>query len=772
MLIGAPALKAGTPYLLNDPVDISTDFRDFTNVYFNADSLSTFDGTNATGKLKFKRFVYHTRTAFNNTLAVQRPFKTIEFPENVYPVDPELPFKIEFVSPRSFRIKLETVTAPKPAQEPSLMLVKEPTRDHSWKYSRTKTGYRYQSAYGAIEISEYPWRISIYDANGKLLTRTRHYSENEETYHPNTPFSFVRRSSDYSQSVAAVFSLQPGEKIFGCGESFTRMDKRGQKVTLWTDDANGTENTTQYKPIPFFMSNRGYGMFMHTTSPITCDFGASFLESTDLMIGDDQLDMFVFLGQPKEILDEYTNITGKSPMPPLWSFGLWMSRITYFSQKEGYDVATKLRENKIPSDVIHFDTGWFENDWQCDYDFAPSRFSDPKKMITDLKKQGFHISLWQLPYFIPKNKYFKEIVEKGLCVKNDKGTTPYEDAILDFSNPATRDWYQAKIAKLLEMGVGAIKVDFGEAAPNKGLFASGKTGFYEHNYYPLRYNKTVAEVTQKVSGEHIIWARSAWAGSQRYPIHWGGDASNTDGAMLSTLHGGLSLGLSGFSFWSHDIGGFVLQTPEELYRRWLPFGMLTSHSRTHGTPPKEPWLYNPEFTDAFRKSVNLKYRLMPYVYAQAKDCSERGLPMLRALFVEFPDDPGAWQVEDQYMFGSDILVAPLFEKNTTGRNVYLPKGKWVDYQTGKQYEGGWQSIEAGEIPVVMLVRDGAVLPHIALAQSTADMDWSKIELVTYGSGNGTAKVCLPSDNILRTVIVTNKAVTANPFGVKMNFVVK
>ena len=275
-----------------------------------------------------------------------------------------------------------------------------------------------------------------------------------------------------------------------------------------------------------------------------------------------------------------------------------------------------------------------------------------------------------------------------------------------------------------------------------------------------------------VAGEHIIWARSAWAGSQRYPVHWGGDASNTDGAMLSTLHGGLSLGLSGFSFWSHDIGGFVLQTPEELYRRWLPFGMLTSHSRTHGTPPKEPWLYNPEFTDAFRKSVNLKYRLMPYVYAQAKDCSERGLPMLRALFVEFPDDPGAWQVEDQYMFGSDILVAPLFEKNSTGRNVYLPKGKWVDYQTGKQYEGGWQSIDAGEIPVVMLVRDGAVLPHIALAQSTADMDWSKLELVTFGSGNGMAKVCLPSENVLKTVTLSGKTVTANPFGNKITFTVK
>ena len=258
-------------------------------------------------------------------------------------------------------------------------------------------------------------------------------------------------------------------------------------------------------------------------------------------------------------------------------------------------------------------------------------------------------------------------------VKNANGGMPYEDAVLDFSNPQTVAWYQDKLAGLLKMGVGAIKVDFGEAAPLNGFYASGKGGLYEHNLYPLRYNKTVADVTAKVNNEHIIWARSAWAGSQRYPIHWGGDAANTDIGMQGTLRGGLSLGLSGFSFWSHDIGGFVQKTPEELYRRWLPFGFLTSHSRAHGAPPKEPWLYNESFTKAFRESAEMKYKLMPYVYAQAKNCTEKGLPMVRALFVEFPDDPGAWLVEDQYMFGNDIMVAPMME-NGSQRNVYLLQG--------------------------------------------------------------------------------------------------
>jgi len=341
-----------------------------------------------------------------------------------------------------------------------------------------------------------------------------------------------------------------------------------------------------------------------------------------------------------------------------------------------------------------------------------------------------------------------------MYVKDGKGNLPYEDAVLDFSNPETVRWYQDNLAAVLKMGVGAIKADFGESAPQTGIYASGRSGFYEHNLYPLRYNKAVADVTYRVSGEHIIWARSAWAGSQRYPIHWGGDAAAMDIGMAATLRGGLSLGLSGFSFWSHDIGGFAAPTPEELYRRWLPFGMLTSHSRCHGIPPKEPWLIGgPDFLDAFRRADELKYRLMPYVYAQAKDSSERGLPMVRALFVEFPHDPGAWTVEDEYLFGSQILVAPLMEAGSRGRDVYLPAGQWIDYQSGTVYTGGWHTIAAGEIPVVMLVRNGAAIPEIQLAQSTSQMDWSKLELVVFSAANGQAEgwVCLPADNILRRV---------------------
>ena len=531
---------------------------------------------------------------------------------------------------------------------------------------------------------------------------------------------------------------------------------------LFVTDPQGPESDGQYKPVPFFFSNRGYGIFMHTSAPVTCDFGASYIGASRLFMADETMDYFIFFGEPKEILDEYTNITGKSPMLPLWTFGTWMSRITYFSQDEGMDIANKLRKHKIPCDVIHFDTGWFDVDWQCDYEFSKNRFKDPVGMLKQMKKMGFHTCLWQLPYFTPKNKYFNELVEKGLCVKNANGTLPYEDAVLDLSNPQTVTWYQDKIGGLIKQGVDVIKCDFGEAAPQNGLYASGKTGLYEHNLYPLRYNKAlfegIAKYKQEREGkaeaadEAVIWARSAWAGSQRYPLHWGGDAATTNTGMLGDLRGGISFGLSGFSFWSHDMGGFVTASPEDIYRRWLPFGFLSSHTRAHGAPPTEPWLISKSFTDAFRESAELKYKLMPYVYAQAKDCSEKGLPMVRALFVEFPKDAGAWLVEDEYMFGSQILVAPLLESGTS-RTVYLPKGKWIDYQSGSVYESGFREVKTGKIPAVILVRDGSLIPHVPLAQHTGQIDWSKIEWKSYKAD---AKKCVgylfkPGDTTIQRV---------------------
>jgi alpha-D-xyloside xylohydrolase len=745
LVISCLLATAQNSRILGDAVDMSLDFANFRNTFFFADKVASFNPFTAKGTISWKRATLYTRQAFDVNTILPQDLKMLDFPGAAYEQNPELQFSIDFVSPRTLRIRMLTSPVePKPFVSP--MLVGEPAKDQSWKCSAIPGGVTYKSAYGSVDVEMNPFRITIRNAAGRVLTDTWRWVDNDSSQVKVLPFNFIKRGVDNSRSINPVFSVSPDEKIFGCGESFTRLDKRGQKVNLWVTDPQGPETDLMYKPIPFFMSNKGYGMFMHTSAPVTCDFGQSYVGATKLFMGDEALDLFVFLGQPKDILDEYTDITGKAAMPPLWSFGTWMSRITYFEQKEGYDVAAKLRENKIPADVIHFDTGWFEYDWQCDYEFAPSRFSDATKMIKDLLKDGFHISLWQLTYFTPKNKYFNEIIDKNLNVKNGKGEMPYEDAVLDFSNPETVKWYQDKLAGLLKQGVGAIKVDFGEAAPLEGVYANGRSGFYEHNLYPLRYNEAVAEVTKATKGDNIIWARSAWAGSQRYPLHWGGDAANTDIGMESTLRGGLSFGLSGFSFWSHDIGGFVQKSPENLYRRWLPFGFLTSHSRAHGAPPKEPWLYNQGFVQAFRDAAEMKYKLMPYVYAQAKKCTETGLPMVRALFVEFPDDPGAWLVDDAYLFGSDMYVAPLMTDDHT-RNVYLPGGKWIDYQSGKVYAQGWNKIEAGPIPAIILVRDGAAIPQVDVAQSTDRIDWKTLKWKSYLVDKKVAKglLFLPTD---------------------------
>lgn len=754
-LLAQPHVNDGTSYLMNQPLDMSTDFRDLSNTLFFADHLESFDAKSGEGLVNWKRGHLMPRQAFNTNGAQPRKMRMLDFPFTAYENDPNLKFKIDFVTPRTVRIRmLTTPVEPKPAA--SIMLAKEPGRDGSWKVTETNDKIVYSSDYGTIQINKNPWRIVLKDKAGRILSQTAALSDADSTQVKYTPFCFVKRGSDNARRINPVFTLTADEMIFGCGESATGLNKAGQKVNLFVTDPQGPETDQMYKPIPFFMSNRGYGMFMHTSAPVTCDFGATYIGLNKMFMGDENLDLFVFFGEPKDILDEYTDLVGKPGIPPLWSFGTWMSRITYFSEKEGYDVAANIRKNKYPCDVIHFDTGWFDVDWQCDYKFSENRFQNPQQMLKDLRSQGFHVCLWQLPYFTPKNRYFSELIEKDMYVKNGNGELPYEDVVLDFSNPETVKWYQNKLAGLLNIGVSAIKVDFGEAAPLNGIYASGKSGWYEHNLYPVRYDMAVSEITKKLHNENIMWARAAWAGSQRYPLHWGGDAATTNTGLLGTLRAGLSFGLSGFSFWSHDMGGFVKATPEDLYCRWIPFGFLTSHTRAHGAPPTEPWLYDSKrVQDVFRKSAEMKYRLMPYVYAQAKECTEKGLPMLRALFVEFSDDPGAWKVDDEYLFGSQILVAPLLESGMTGRTVYLPEGKWIDYQTEKVYEGGWHQIEAGSLPIIMLVRDGSVLPHLKLAQSTVEMDWSKMNLKVYSADKKQAEglVCLPADNRIQVVKV-------------------
>jgi alpha-D-xyloside xylohydrolase len=738
----------------NQPVDVSEEFAKQQNHFFIGSKVPDFDPRFASGKILWKGLALMQRVSYHQLTLQFEDYRVWEdLPQGEYQDDQEFPFSISFVTPKTVRLRV----AARPGEirdEPSLMLDGEPPMDDSWKVGDDGSSAVYEGWFGSVTITRDPVRFEFRDASGRLLTRTWNLSDTKGVVNSMpTPLSFVRSASNLHRHIAASFHLSPDEKLFGCGESFTRLNKRDQKLVLWAYDAYSAQTPNMYKPVPFFMSSRGYGMFVHTSAPLTFDLGGSYGEAAVIYLGDDVLDLFFFFGSPKEILSEYTALTGRAPLPPLWTFGLWMGRETYYSEDEVREVAEKLRRYRVPCDVIHLDTGWTEVPHRCDFEFSESRFKDPAKMLSDLKDDGFRVSLWQLPYFNPNNELHEEAVEKEYVILSAYGKPPVDDAVIDLSNPDAVRWYQGKLAHLLRMGVGIFTADFGEAAPLSGIYHARASSFLEHNLYPLRYNKAVADICKEITGNGATYARSAWAGSQRYPLHWGGDAEPTDGAMAGTLRGGLSLGLCGFSFWSHFIGGFSAKSPADLYRRWLAFGVLCSHSRCHGTPPREPWEYGEEFTDDFRRIVELRYRLMPYVYAQATLASRNGHPMLRTLFFEYPEDPSSWLIEDQYLFGTDVLVAPLME-DIPSRNVYLPPGRWTDYQTGQTYGGAsWHHIRAGEIPAVILLRDGAAIPHIRLAQSTHWIDWSEIELAVYATDSSTAEglFCLPEDGALHAL---------------------
>jgi alpha-D-xyloside xylohydrolase len=756
-------MKEYEALLQNQPVDVSEQFTSQHNHYFVGTAVRELDTDPASGSVSgeilWKGISLKQRVSYHQLTLEFEDYKVWwDTPPGEYDDQQALPFSLSFVSPRCARLRC-AARAHGIRDEPSLMLDGSPPVDAaSWEPRGAGSSTVYEGPFGSVGIDRDPVRFQFREASGRLLTGTHNLADAKGVVNSlPTPLCFVRNASNLHRHLAVSFSLSPGEKLFGCGESFTRLDKRGQKLVLWAYDAYGVQTPNMYKPVPFFMSSRGYGVFVHTSAPLTLDLGGSYDGAATVYLGDDVLDLFFFFGSPKEILSAYTALTGRASVPPLWSFGLWMGRETYSSEDEVRGVARKLREDRIPSDVIHLDTGWTEVPHRCDFEFSTSRFDDPKKMLSDLKNEGFRVSLWQLPYLNPNNKLHSEVIEKGYAVLSAYGKPPVDDAVIDLSNPDAVRWYQGKLAGLLEEGAGILTADFGEAAPLTGIYHEDASSFLEHNLYPLRYNQTVADVTREVTGSGTIYARSAWAGSQRYPLHWGGDAEITDGAMASTLRGGLSLGLCGFTFWSHFIGGFSQSTPAPLYLRWLALGVLTSHSRCHGAPPTEPWEYGDEFEDKFRRTVEMRYRLMPYVYAQAKLSSERGYPMLRALFFEYPKDPACWTIEDEYMFGGDVLVAPLMEE-TNSRTVYLPPGRWVDYQDAAIYEGArWHSIEAGEVPAVVLVRHGGVIPRIGLAQSTDQMDWSELELAVFGADVPTAEcsVCLPDHGGSHTLRLGN-----------------
>lgn len=691
--------------LLNHTIEVWKDFQDTNANYFFFSALLDFDPGNSSGHILCKRFRRKLRLSFNQEMMPFEEAQAWEFPD-CYGQDKIIAFSISFLKDGIVRFLFDAgKNGNRFAHDVPLVIenIENLNVENPWPYKKNgQAEITYKKNDAEIVLISNPFIIEI-RYGGKTIQRTVSIHEKTSLLNDSPiPCGFIQKSGTEEREFIYSSFIRPGEKFFGCGESFTRLDKRGQLLNLSQIDAKGVSSDQMYKPVPFFMSNGKYGCFIHTSCPLSVDFGHGYDGASSIYLKESVMDLFIMTGSPKEILSKYTSLTGRSPILPKWSFGLWMGRITYNSRAQVEDVAAKLRDNDIPCDVIHIDTGWFEKDWRCDFKFSSDRFPDVEKMLEDLHKRGFHISLWQLPYITPDNELFRESVDNGLVVTRD-GDLPGEDAILDFSNSKTVEWYQNKLASLLGQGVDVIKADFGEAAPYDGSYCSGKSGTFEHNLYPLRYQQAVSQVTERIKHYPLIWARSAWAGCQRYPVHWGGDAENTNSAMLASLRGGLSLGLCGFTYWSHDIGGFVSSPNTDLYLRWLAFGMFTSHARCHGNPPKEPWEFPGNFMTEFRKLVKIRYSLIDYIAAEAEESSKNGWPMLRTLFFEFPEDITSWMIEDEYMFGKNYLVAPIFEDSSDSRNVYLPAGtKWQDIFSDEEFDGGhWSEIRTTNYIVVL-----------------------------------------------------------------------
>ncbi len=515
-------------------------------------------------------------------------------------------------------------------------------------------------------------------------------------------------------------NLGVGECVYGLGERFTPFVKNGQVVDLWNEDG-GTASEQAYKNVPFYLTNRGYGVFVNHPEKVSYEVASEKVARVQFSVPGERLDYFVIYGPtPKEVLERYTALTGRPALPPAWSFGLWLT--TSFTTD--YDEATVtsfiqgMADRDIPLHVFHFDCFWMKEFHWCDFEWDRRCFPDPAAMLARLKARGLKICVWINPYIAQRSALFDEGMAAGYLVRRPNGDVWQWDrwqagmGLVDFTNPAARRWFGDKLRSLLDMGVDCFKTDFGERIPTDVVWFDGSDPFKMHNYYAYLYNKTVFEVLEEKFGvgQAVVFARSATTGGQQFPVHWGGDSTASFESMAESLRGGLSLGLCGFGFWSHDIGGFEQTASADVYKRWCAFGLLSSHSRLHGSSSyRVPWLFDEEAVDVLRFFTKLKCRLMPYLFAAAIEAHRRGIPVLRAMPLEFPDDPGCDTLDRQYMLGENLLVAPVFTADGTV-DYYLPAGRWTHFLTGQVVEGGrWVRERHGYLSLPLLARPNSII---------------------------------------------------------------
>ncbi|WP_433627698.1 alpha-xylosidase [Halomicrococcus sp. NG-SE-24] len=637
-----------------------------------------------------------------------------------------LPVTLEFYDPRTFRFALRAnpeVSANRQYPEFDEDAVAE---DFALDATETNGDLVLDTGELQVVVGLDEWSFRVED-DGESILREQRRDLDVFARSRVEPLGVTQEEINHNPRRVAetgtAFGLDPDEKLYGAGEQFVEFDRRGREIDLWHEEPLGTETPRAYKNVPFHLSTKGYGMLVDTTARVHYDFGKTSTASASVSVADDAF-AFVFFYGPEfdDVLRRYTALTGRPNRPPKWSFGTWMSRLGYESRDQLEAIADRLREERIPSDVLHLDPFWMRDRSSTDLEWDTEQFPDPEGMIEGLNEDGFHLSLWEHPHIPVGTDAFDEAAREGYFVTDGTGKPyvmdntcqgDYRGALVDFTDPDAVEWWKDKHRSLLEMGVDVFKTDYGEYVPEDAVFANGKNGQSMHNLYPYLYNEAVYEVVGEVNGEDegIVWGRSAWTGSQRFPMHWGGDPQTTWNGMSAALRGGLSASLSGIAYWSHDIGGFRGTPTDALYARWSQFGLLSSNARCHGTTPREPWEFGEDALDVFREYSRVRYSLLPYIYTYAEIATRTGLPVIRPLVLEYQDDPNTHRLDTQYLVGTDLLVAPVFKESGT-RDVYLPEGEWVDFWTDERYEGERTvGVDAPLEIMPMFVRAGSVVPR-------------------------------------------------------------
>jgi len=605
-----------------------------------------------------------------------------------------------------------------------------------------------------------PWKLEFL-GDGQVLTS----SDTKAAGHVDGPAGAVYTKEE--------LSLDVGELVYGLGERFSAFVKNGQSVDIWNKDG-GTASEQTYKNVPFYLTNRGYGVFVNHPERVSLEVASEKVSRVQFSVEGEELEYFVFYGPtPKEVLTKYTALTGRPPLPPAWSFGLWLT--TSFTTS--YDEATVtgfidgMAQRQLPLSVFHFDCFWMREFHWSDFLWDSRTFPDPAGMLKRLKAKGLRICVWINPYIAQRSVLFEEGMAHGYLIRKPDGGVWQTDlwqagmGIVDFTNPAACAWYAGRLKGLLDLGVDCFKTDFGERIPTEVAYFDGSDPQRMHNFYPYLYNKTVFELleAERGKGEAVVFARSATAGCQKFPVHWGGDCDSSFPSMAESLRGGLSLGLSGFGFWSHDIGGFEGTPPEALFHRWLAFGLLSSHSRLHGSSSyRVPWVYGDRAVEVTRFFTHLKLSLMPYLYAQAVETTRTGVPLMRAALLEFPDDPSCQQLDRQYFLGPDLLVAPVFRADGQV-DVWIPEGTWTHLLTGRTVEGPRWSREVHDALSLPLYARPASLIAFSDEKARPEADWrGRLTLKAYALAEGQrarTSVVDPQGKDLGTVSVTLRAGT-------------